>query len=121
MRHHRLAGGGRRRQIPLPQRVLERIGQMSRGVGELCQGCGVGGPRIPMQAQTAIQIDLDDDLRGRVMSLWVMVGIGATATGAVVLGFLIDHFGFELALGSVGGLGVAVLGVFVARIWHAAA
>ena len=67
--------------------------------------------------QTAIQIDLDDNLRGRVMSLWVVVGIGAAATGAVVLGFLADQLGFSLALGLTGGLGGALIGSLILRIW----
>lgn len=31
--------------------------------------------------QTAIQQELDDDMRGRIMSLWVMIAIGGTAIG----------------------------------------
>ncbi len=67
--------------------------------------------------QTAIQVDLDDDLRGRVMSLWVMVGIGAAAAGAVILGFLTDQIGFSSTLSWLGGLGITFLGWFIIRIW----
>jgi MFS family permease len=67
--------------------------------------------------QTAIQIDLDDDLRGRVMSIWVMVGIGAAAAGAIILGFLVDQFGFASTLSWVGSLGFIFLGGFVLRVW----
>jgi MFS family permease len=67
--------------------------------------------------QTAIQVDLDDDMRGRVMSLWVMVGIGAAAAGAFILGFLTDQFGFSSTISWVGGLGFAILGGFVLRVW----
>lgn len=66
--------------------------------------------------QTAIQIDLDDDLRGRVMSLWAMVGIGATALGAMVLGALVDYAGFALTLGVAGAVGVVLLGGLIARL-----
>ncbi len=67
--------------------------------------------------QTAIQVDLDDDLRGRVMSLWVMTGIGATALGSIVLGFLIDQIGFAPALSWVGSLALLFLLRQVSRIW----
>jgi MFS family permease len=78
---------------------------------------GYAGTMSGISMQTAIQIDLDDDLRGRVMSLWVMVGIGAAATGAITLGFLADQFGLSWALSSTGSLGVVVLGLFLMRIW----
>ncbi|MBZ0130667.1 MAG: MFS transporter [Rhodobacteraceae bacterium] len=66
--------------------------------------------------QTAIQIDLDDDLRGRVMSLWAMVGIGAAAVGAMVLGLLVDLVGFAPTLGLAGAAGVVLLGALIARL-----
>ena len=53
----------------------------------LIAGLGYTATIAGISMQTAIQIDLDDDLRGRVMSLWVMVGIGAAAAGAITLGF----------------------------------
>ena len=48
--------------------------------------------------QTAIQVDLDDELRGRVMSLWITVGIGAAALGAIGLGALMDAIGYRATL-----------------------
>ena len=66
--------------------------------------------------QTAIQIDLDDSLRGRVMSLWTMVGIGATAMGAIALGGLADYIGFTLAFGAGSALGIVVLATFALRL-----
>jgi hypothetical protein len=67
--------------------------------------------------QTAIQLDLDDDLRGRVMSLWILVGIGSTATGAVFLGTLTDLIGLPLAFSCMGGCGAVLLAAYVRRIW----
>ena len=62
-----------------------------------------------MTIRTAIQADLDDDLRGRVMSLWVMVGIGGAAIGAILLGVLVDQLGFSQALLSAGALSGLIL------------
>ena len=80
-----------------------------------CMGFTASIAAISMQ--TAVQVDLDDDLRGRVMSLWVMVGIGATALGSIVLGILIDQIGFAPALSWVGGLGLIFLIGQISRIW----
>ena len=61
--------------------------------------CGVG-------LQAAVQEDLPDTLRGRVMALWVVVGIGAVALGSGGLGWLAGLFGLMPVLvwsGLVGG------------------
>ena len=76
---------------------------------------GFSGPLAGISVQTAIQIDLDDDFRGRVMSLWTMVSIGATATGAIILGGLADHIGVSLAFSLAGGLGTVFLATTIIR------
>ncbi|MCK0167385.1 MFS transporter [Jannaschia sp. S6380] len=63
--------------------------------------CGVG-------LQTAVQEALPDDLRGRVMSLWVVVGIGAVALGSGLLGVLSGLVGMPAALVGMGLAGGAV-------------
>ena len=74
---------------------------------------GFAATMTGVSMQTAIQVDLEDDLRGRVMSLWVMVGIGSAAGGAIFLGLLADLLGFAPALGWVGGLGFLFITGFV--------
>ena len=76
---------------------------------------GFAGTLAGISVQTAIQIDLDDDFRGRVMSLWTMVSIGATATGAIILGGLADHIGISLAFSLAGGLGTVLLATTILR------
>ena len=76
---------------------------------------GFSGTLAGISVQTAIQIDLDDDFRGRVMSLWTMVSIGATATGAIILGGLADHIGVSLAFSLAGGLGTVFLATTIIR------
>lgn len=83
----------------------------------LIAGLGFAATITGISMQTAIQVDLDDDMRGRVMSLWVLVGVGAAATGAVFLGALTDLVGLGPGLGTVGALGFVLLGLLVRRIW----
>ncbi|MGB3407357.1 MAG: MFS transporter [Jannaschia sp.] len=62
--------------------------------------------------QALVQVNLPDDLRGRVMSLWVVVGIGAVAIGSGGLGLLAGAFGLPVTLvgaGLIGGLVTAAL------------
>ncbi|CTQ48848.1 MFS transporter [Jannaschia donghaensis] len=62
--------------------------------------CGVG-------LQAAVQEALPDGLRGRVMSLWVVVGIGAVALGSGAQGWLASLFGVMPVLvwsGLIGGI-----------------
>ena len=59
--------------------------------------------------QAAVQAELPDALRGRVMSLWVVVGMGAVAVGAGLIGLAAKLAGLPLALGAAGALGAAAL------------
>ena len=48
--------------------------------------------------QSAIQMQVEDHLRGRVMSLWIMVAMGGTAFGSLLIGGMADAIGLPLAL-----------------------
>lgn len=78
---------------------------------------GFAATMTGISMQTAIQVDLEDDMRGRVMSLWVLIGIGSAASGAVFLGALTDLVGLATALSWVGGFGAVLLASYVRRIW----
>lgn len=68
-------------------------------VALLCAaGLGASGTQVGVGIQSAIQIRLDDDMRGRVMSLWTTTAIGATALGALALGAAADVIGLRGAL-----------------------
>jgi len=64
----------------------------------LVGGLGFAGTLVGVGMQSAIQMQVEDHLRGRVMSLWTMVSMGGTAIGAVALGGLADHIGLTYAL-----------------------
>ncbi len=66
--------------------------------------------------QAAIQTGLPDDYRGRVMSLWFVVGFGTVAIGAFAIGILAEVTGIGgalMALGAIGTLGMISIAVGV--------
>lgn len=65
-----------------------------------------------------VQISTNMQIRGRVMSLYIMVLIGGQAIGGPVIGWLAEHLGPEPALllsGAVPVLAAIVIGVILAR------
>lgn len=79
----------------LPCLIFAGFGMIVTGVGE----------------QTLIQNAVDPAMRGRVMSLYGMIGRGAPAFGALIVGILSDYLGFRLPL-----MGAAVILLF-AWVW----
>jgi len=65
--------------------------------------------------QTLIQLSTLPDFRGRVMSVWTMLAMGAPALGAAVLGAGADGFGFDWVSTVAGILGMCLVAVFYAR------
>ncbi|QIE55319.1 MFS transporter [Pikeienuella piscinae] len=64
--------------------------------------------------QSVVQITVDDAHRGRVMSLWVMVGIGSASLGALTMGAAAEITGLEATLrlgAATGAVVIALLSV----------
>jgi hypothetical protein len=59
--------------------------------------------------QSMIQGDLPDDMRGRVMSIWVVVGLGSTTLGAFLIGVLANLIGISAASLWIAGTGLAAI------------
>ncbi|MCF6273455.1 MAG: MFS transporter [Rhodobacteraceae bacterium] len=77
---------------------------------------GFAGTLVGVGMQAAIQMQVGDHLRGRVMSLWIMVAAGGTALGSLLIGGMADRIGLSLALQITGiSSAVAMMGLF---IWH---
>jgi len=53
---------------------------------------------------SAAQLQLTDEFRGRVMSLWTMTAMGGGAIGAIILGVISEIFGISSTFISLGGL-----------------
>ncbi|MCG2802865.1 MAG: MFS transporter [Cellulomonas sp.] len=72
-------------------------------------------------ANSAIQVSTPPEVRGRVMSLYLMVFLGATPIGSPVVGWIGETYGprWSIGIGAVTALVVAVgATVWVLRTWH---
>lgn len=68
---------------------------------------------LGVSLQSAIQADLPDDMRGRVMSIWIVVSTGASALGAVTIGVATETLGLSLSTILLSALCFALLGWLV--------
>ncbi|WP_317930095.1 MFS transporter [Halioxenophilus sp. WMMB6] len=64
-------------------------------------------------SQALAQLSVVEQFRGRVMSLWTMMTMGAPAVGGFLLGALADLVGFIATLAGLGGVALLV----VLRLW----
>ena len=84
----------------------------------LIGGIGFTSTIVGINFQAAVQMQLDDHIRGRVMSLWMTVAVGGTALGALGVGVLIEYLGFTAALTGLGVGSLVVFAVLLQRIWR---
>lgn len=59
---------------------------------------GIAGVIFGTTANSLVQLNVPDELRGRVMSLYVLLFIGSTPVGSFLIGTLSSAFGVEAAL-----------------------
>ena len=69
------------------------------GFTQACTGTGT---------QTLIQSFVPDSLRGRVMSVWLVIGRGGPAFGALIIGIVAEFIGFPLPI-MIGGVFTALV------------
>jgi MFS family permease len=75
----------------------------------LTAGIGLCGTAVGIGTQSVVQIEAPDGLRGRLTSLWIVVGIGGAALGAVALGAAADLIGLGPALAGGAALSAGLL------------
>ncbi len=92
-------------------RTLSSVPALSLWVSLLSVATTVAG----IGCQTLIQLNASPDFRGRVMSVWTMLAMGAPALGAAVLGAVVDGFGFDWVSTVAGILGLGLIAGFYAR------
>ncbi|MFL5778474.1 MAG: MFS transporter [Chloroflexota bacterium] len=80
---------------------------------------GAGGIAMAVSANTTIQLNVPDQLRGRVMSVYTTAFAGSVPAGGLLMGWIASSWGVPLALlvGAVVTLGIGVGGfVWLVRI-----
>jgi MFS family permease len=65
-------------------------------------------------SQTLVQTAVDESMRGRVLSLWLVVNRGGPALGAMLFGWASQQFGFGWPT-VLGGAGTMVVAAWVLR------
>ena len=86
--------------------------------GALLVGCGLLTLLFLTGANTLVQLSSAPTLRGRVMSVYILVLLGGQAIGGPAVGWLIDHFGARSTMFSCGGLIVLLAAVAGAALAH---
>jgi len=64
---------------------------------------------------TSIQLAVDDEFRGRVLALYVMVFTGAYPLGSLLQGIATDHFGVRAVVGVAGALLLGYAAILASR------
>ena len=65
--------------------------------------------------ETMTQLALPDEYRGRVISLWTLLAMGAPAVGSALFGALSDALGFVVVLACASVLGMLLTGLLYSR------
>lgn len=100
-------GGGHRRLLrllALSLVVSALLVLALAGAGDLQVAAGLVGllsmaaTMAGTSSQALAQLVVDDSYRGRVLSLWTMVAMGAPAVGAMAMGGLVDWLSFPVVL-----------------------
>ncbi|AWK09764.1 MFS transporter [Streptomyces spongiicola] len=79
---------------------------------------GMVGLTVNVTANSSVQMATDPAMRGRVMSLYMMVFVGGTPLGAPVVGWLTDHYGVRVGMatgGAVAVIAAVVIGLILLR------
>jgi predicted MFS family arabinose efflux permease len=71
---------------------------------------GFCGTFMGVTMQTCLQSDLPDEMRGRVMSIWVVVGLSSTAVGAILIATSAEFFGLPVSCAIAACTGIILLG-----------
>lgn len=80
---------------------------------------GMIGLTVNVTANSAVQMATDPAMRGRVMSLYMMVFAGGTPIGAPLLGWVTDTYGARVGFATGGAISLAaavVVGLVLARV-----
>ena len=79
----------------------------------LVAALGLAITSVGIASQSAIQLHVADDYRGRVMSLWGTIGFGGTALGGLAIGAVSELLGLSMATSIWGAVCVAAVALTI--------
>ncbi len=91
--------------------LFANVNEMAYGIA-VTSLLGFFATMVSIGSQSEMQIKVDNELRGRVMSLWTLAIIGGPAIGSILAGALVSHIGSTYTLLIFAGLSL-VLTAFV--------
>jgi MFS family permease len=103
--------------------VLQVAGALTRGIAVfavLLAAMGLVNLICQAMANSAVQLAVDPEIRGRVMGLYMLVFIGGTPIGALTVGEITSHYGARAGMAFCGAV-PAVAAVVVAAALSARA
>ncbi|SDM91219.1 MFS transporter [Streptomyces wuyuanensis] len=80
---------------------------------------GMVGLTVNVTANSSVQMATDPVMRGRVMSLYMMVFVGGTPLGAPLVGWLTDTYGVRVGMatgGAVAVIAAVTIGLILVRV-----
>ncbi|WP_351227071.1 MFS transporter [Streptomyces sp. NPDC002133] len=80
---------------------------------------GMVGLTVNVTANSSVQMATDPVMRGRVMSLYMMVFVGGTPLGAPLVGWITDTYGARVGFatgGAVAATAAVAIGLILARV-----
>ena len=86
-----------------------------------CIPVGLASLTMLTAANSTIQVSTDPAMRGRVMSLYMVVFLGATPIGSPVVGWIAETFGarWSIGVGSIAAVLVAIgAAIWAQRTWN---
>jgi MFS family permease len=84
----------------------------------LLAALGYSGIIFTTSSNTLLQLVVPDELRGRVMSLFILLIAGTTPIGGLLIGSLSDHFGVSVALGVCAICCILGVATGFLYLWH---
>jgi MFS family permease len=94
--------------------VSAKVGAPPLVAMALMVGVGFTMTSTMTQANTTVQTNTPDAMRGRVMSIYLTVFAGGTPIGDALAGAFSEHWGVAIAI-AIGGAVVAVVAVLISR------
>jgi MFS-type transporter involved in bile tolerance (Atg22 family) len=76
---------------------------------------GCAASIVGVANQSKIQLSIPDGFHGRIMGLWVMVGLGSTALGTIAYGVISDLTNLREASALISIVGILSVGAILLR------